>query len=183
MRKPTEKNICPAAVPVGGKAKHTVGDIQRHQRDKQVCRLRNKVCRSVFRRSKVACVKPHHEKHQQLRAECSDAHESGVRGKSLITIHAAASLLRGRRLLCRTAVIKACIISFLLLRCSENIFSHRRQARRQDIPKVNFHIVLLGSVDSVKRRILPPRDLLRAIRLQHCFELTVQRRFIGAVLQ
>ena len=78
----------PSAPAVRRKAEHRVGDIQRHQGDQQICRLGDEVGGAVLRRGEIAGVKPHHQKHQQLRADGADAHQNGVGRQGLVFVHA-----------------------------------------------------------------------------------------------
>ena len=94
VRRPTEKAFARPPPAVRREAEHSVGVVQRHQRDQQVGRLGDEIGGAVLRRHQIAGVEPHHQEHQQLGAEGADAHQDRVGGKGLVFVHAAAAFMR-----------------------------------------------------------------------------------------
>ena len=80
------ENVAPLLGVVHGETEHAVRDAEADEREEQIGRLRDEVGGAVVRRGKIARVKAHHEKHQQLAAEGAEADEHGVGHEGFVFI-------------------------------------------------------------------------------------------------
>ena len=80
------EDVAPLLCVVHGEAEHAVRDAEADEREEQIGRLRDEVGGAVVRRGKIARVKAHHEKHQQLAAEGAEADEHGVGHEGFVFI-------------------------------------------------------------------------------------------------
>ena len=71
---------------VDREAEHAVRDAHGNHAQQQVRALRDQICRAVVSGGEISGIKPHHEEHQQLRAEGAEADEHGVRQEGLVFV-------------------------------------------------------------------------------------------------
>ena len=72
------ENAPPTPHIVKGEAENPIGNPEGDNREKQICGVGNKVCRTVIRGGKIPRIKPHHKENQYFRPEGTDAYEESV---------------------------------------------------------------------------------------------------------